>query len=118
MLARQTPSDVRTCHQRARDNIRGSSVGTALRRRSGGSFEMARIDKSLPSIADWFPPVDLVGGMMAAVSFDSGMRSHQEERCWIEWWQIEKPVVMAAVTFESGVSSHQDECCWVERWQV
>ncbi len=92
--ARRELSEIRTFHQRARDNIRGSSVGTAFRRSSGGSPEAARIDKSLPNMTDWFGGADLFGGMTAAARFDSGVSSHQDERCWVEWRQVVKPVAM------------------------
>ena len=32
--------------------------------------------------------------MTAAASFDSDARSHQDERCWVEWRQLLKPVAM------------------------
>src|SRR5262249_42183678 len=96
MLARQTPSDVRTCRQRARGNNRVSSVGTVLRQQSADSPESGMVEKSSPSMADWLPPADLVGGMMAAASFDSGVRSRQDERCWVESWEVLEALAVAA----------------------
>ena len=60
-LAAQTPFDVRTFHLCARDNIRGSAVGIALRRCCGGLRETALPDRSLPGMTDLFAAADLVG---------------------------------------------------------
>src|SRR5262245_16548740 len=74
MLAGLALSHVRTFRQHGPDNNRGSSVGTAPRRLSGGSLESALIDKRLLGTTDWLAAEGLGNRLKEAASFEAAAR--------------------------------------------